>query len=70
MMCRTGVILSIPFYSLLSQKHKPAFFFQSEKRRVGQFLSSLDPDTNLKALKSHGPNVWELPSPQGIQIGE
>lgn len=26
-MCSTGVILSIPFYSLLSQKHKPAFFF-------------------------------------------
>lgn len=63
MMCSTGVILSIPLNSLLSQKHKPLFFCWRDGG-WGSFVPSLDPDTNLEASEPQGPSVWELPSPR------
>lgn len=65
-MCSTGVILSIPLYSLLSQKHNTLFSVWETEGGVS-FVPLLDPDTNLEDLEPQGPNVWELPSPQGTQ---
>lgn len=69
MMCSTGVILSIPFDSRLSQKHKPLFFVLRDEG-WSSYVPMLGPDMILEALEPQGPNVWELPSPLGTQTGE